>query len=324
MQRYYEASSLALLNNDLEKLDLCTRNIRQVDPQMQFLKTNQRMFLLTQKTILIFSKELQKEKKKNILLEKRISLLERKLELERRRKEAKIKKLEEAKRIEAKRREDIKRPFGKAEWAKYYGNVGAEPPLPKNIVQILEGPCPIWPGKKVSDTHLLVLIPAKVNGRFLTLNSLEGLIKKPKAGHSTKYRTGGHYTRKEFGNKFISSSYWILFSKDVIPGSRKKGYTNQCKLVKELSIKTRISYAVPHALEAAVAISTHYVRSGARLYSDNPNTSTRCQERLAKIHTGWPVVVGGFSLSKGFSVHVPETHNQFVHNPHGMAVVRKF
>ena len=38
--------------------------------------------------------------------------------------------------------------FGKAEWKKYFGDVGKEPPLPANINQILNSPCPIWPEKK--------------------------------------------------------------------------------------------------------------------------------------------------------------------------------
>ena len=78
--------------------------------------------------------------------------------------------------------------FGKADWEKYFGEVGIEPPLPPNIHDILESSCPFWPAKKVKETHLLVLIPQTVNGKALTLDYLEQLIQKPLGGgHATKY-----------------------------------------------------------------------------------------------------------------------------------------
>jgi len=56
--------------------------------------------------------------------------------------------------------------FGAADWKKYFGDVGVEPPLPANIDAILNGPCPIWSGKKVKETHLLMLVPSTVNGKL--------------------------------------------------------------------------------------------------------------------------------------------------------------
>src|SRR3981189_1843179 len=52
--------------------------------------------------------------------------------------------------------------FGKAMWAKYFGDSGIEPPLPSTIPEILNSRCPFWPDKKVRQTHLLVLIPETV------------------------------------------------------------------------------------------------------------------------------------------------------------------
>jgi len=78
--------------------------------------------------------------------------------------------------------------FGKEKWAIYFGDVGVEPPLPPNIHEILQSPCPFFPGKKVGETHLLTLIPKTVNGKSLTLNSLGELVKSPKQGNKTKYQ----------------------------------------------------------------------------------------------------------------------------------------
>ena len=38
--------------------------------------------------------------------------------------------------------------FGKAKWTKYFGDIGKEPSLPSDIYQLVNGPCPIWEGKK--------------------------------------------------------------------------------------------------------------------------------------------------------------------------------
>ena len=61
--------------------------------------------------------------------------------------------------------------------------------MPSNIHAILTSPCPFDPTKTVRETHLLVLVPARVNGAPLTLNLLGELVKKPKGGgHATQYR----------------------------------------------------------------------------------------------------------------------------------------
>ena len=70
--------------------------------------------------------------------------------------------------------------FGKAEWGKYFGDVGIEPPLPANIENILNEPCSFWPDKKVKETHLLVLIPNTVNEKPFTMNYLGELIPETK------------------------------------------------------------------------------------------------------------------------------------------------
>ena len=56
---YYEASVEALLEQNTQKLSLCAREIRIIDPHMQQLDLNQKMHLLTQTHILKLSEELQ-------------------------------------------------------------------------------------------------------------------------------------------------------------------------------------------------------------------------------------------------------------------------
>ncbi len=177
--------------------------------------------------------------------------------------------------------------FSKAEWAKYFGDVGIEPPLPIDIQAILRSPCPFWPDKKVEETHILVLIPQTVNGKPLSLKSLGELIQNPKQGNKTQYRFfyPGEYKPDTPGE----ASHWVLMTKDVIPGSRAQSYAKQQELVG----KAR-SYQVPKVLEATASILMEHVRSGNRLCSDKPYTYTRCQEKYDK---DWQLVVGGFSAA---------------------------
>ena len=175
--------------------------------------------------------------------------------------------------------------FGKAKWEKYFGDVGVEPPLPKDIVEVLKSPCPYWSGKRIEETHMLVLIPQTVNGRPLTLNTLQELIQSPQGGgHATKYSGYYELAQKEIGSQPVSPSYWALMTKDVLPNSRNKNYAEQQALIKG-------PYVVPGALETATGILMHHVQTGERLYSDSPDTYTRCQEKLSN---GYRVVVGSF------------------------------
>jgi predicted GTPase len=184
--------------------------------------------------------------------------------------------------------------FGKAKWEKYFGDIGVEPSLPANIEQILNSPCPFHKdtGKKVRETHLLVLVPEKVNGKSFCLDSLSDLIKSPKSGHQTQYRYYDSDVKKELGTQSMTS-HWALMTRDVIPDSRSKTYEDQKALVQKHAQSSQIPYELPKALEAATVILMHHVETGERLYPDSPLTYTRCQEKVN--NNQWPAAIGGFS-----------------------------
>ena len=202
----------------------------------------------------------------------------------------------------------------KSVWEQYFGAVGKEPPLPDGIEAILNSTCPFWDGKKVNDTHLLVLIPSHVAGQPLTLDYLSELIKQPQGeGYGTKYGYYWDKVSKAIGNQSPGSSYWVLMTKDVLPGSRYMKYENQYALV----VKHQ-GYTVPGALEAAVVMLLHHARSGERLYSDSPWTYTRCRESVIDVND-YSVFVGGFS-SGGLLVFRSYGYDFFF----GVAGLRKF
>ncbi|MBA3602620.1 MAG: hypothetical protein H0W50_03050 [Parachlamydiaceae bacterium] len=102
-------------------------------------------------------------------------------------------------------------------------------------------------------------------------------------------------------------------SKDVLNGSRGEDFKKQQEMVVELSQNANDNWEVPTALEAAVSILTHQIRSGESLFS-NPPTYTRCLD----VFENCQVVVGGF-VPSGLSVDSCYDQNDI-----GVAVLRKF
>ena len=205
--------------------------------------------------------------------------------------------------------------FGKADWEKYFGEIGDVPALPKDIVEILKSHCPFHEGKRVKDTHMLVLIPETVGGTPLTLNRLQELIQRPQGGgHPTKYSYYSEEAQREFGDQSAGSSYWALMTKDVLSKSRSKSYAEQQALLKG-------AYKVPVALEIATGILMHHVRTGERLYSYSPSrTYTRCQETLSD---GYRVLVGSFG-SSGLDVSIDFDYDYYRRDFGGLGALRKF
>jgi hypothetical protein len=188
--------------------------------------------------------------------------------------------------------------FGASAWQQYFGEVGPAPDLPSNIDDILGSACPFWSGRKIRETHLLVLIPATVDGAPFTLDLLGELVKRPKnGGHKTQYSYYDSRVQAQLGATSPQASYWLLMTRDVLPESRRKTYANNKELVADHARRTSLPYDLPKAVEAATAILTHHVRNGEQLYGDNPWTFTRCQEWIVRESNRHPVVVGGFESS---------------------------
>jgi hypothetical protein len=206
--------------------------------------------------------------------------------------------------------------FGPSDWMKFFGHVENIPPLPANIEEILNSPCPFWLEQKVRETHFLCLIPKTVNGKALTLNNLQKLVKSPKQGTPTKYRDFTSDVRKEHGSTPVDQSHWVLMTKDVIPGSLNKKYDEQKALVDK-----EPNYQLPPVLEAATVIFMHTYKTGGYIYTDNKlgpqYTYTRC---LEKVEGGkWAVVAGCLSAA-GLSV----VRDRFASSFSGVGGFRKF
>jgi hypothetical protein len=129
---------------------------------------------------------------------------------------------------------------------------------------------------------MLVFIPEIVNDKPLNLKTLGELVKAPKEGHATQYRYIRDAVMEEYGRQSNVRPHWVLMTKNVIEGSKKKSYAEQQALIANVAKKTKINYEIPHLLGATVCIFMHYVRSGEHLFfaieDKDLATNTRCQQ----------------------------------------------
>lgn len=149
--------------------------------------------------------------------------------------------------------------FGPKEWEKHFGEVEGVPPLPRNLLSILESPCRFNKGKKVKETHLLTLIPGKVKGQVLTLNFIE-----QETGKSC-IQCYYDVIKKGPGAQPLSPC-WVLTTKECViqDGSSDE----QLKQLKELDN----SYDAPNVAILGIALITHAING------KSIDITTRCQE----------------------------------------------
>jgi hypothetical protein len=159
---------------------------------------------------------------------------------------------------------------------------------------------------------MLVRLPKTLNGG-LTLNNLRKLAKQHFEGG---FRFISYSMVDMMGNRSIDKSCWVLMTKNIVPGSRSKSYTEQQRIVAGLAEKSLIGYQVPEALEAAACILSQYFALKIRLFSDAPLTYTRCKENIQ----GLRAIVGGFYPSGLEISNYPLSDT----DPVGVAALRKF
>ena len=207
--------------------------------------------------------------------------------------------------------------FGKKQWTKYFGDIGNAPPLPANIYTILRGPCPFFKGEKVANTHVLVLIPKTINGKNLTLNSIEELVKHPEGdGRPMHYWDLHPVTASEYGGTGIAQSHWVLMTKDIIPVSRKQPYKTQMKLIADYK-----GYSIPDLVEITAAILMTYVSTGVHLCCEE-DTWIRCDPDVQKtwsLHVGWR---RKDSTSYQFEINKQVSHSSL--STYGVVAVQRF
>lgn len=197
--------------------------------------------------------------------------------------------------------------FGVEQWEEYFGvtiDPADVPPLPRNIQKILKSQCLFSEkGKKVKETHLLVLIPENINGKPLTLETFGEIVKLkfPELGPNG-YRFIWEGAK---GGGTNGKSHWVLLTKDILSGSTCKSFEEQQAQINDQGLG---KYVPPKTIDVVVGAISEYARSDGktRLFGANPGVYTRCQK-----HT-----VGCFTAS-GLSVIFDKETSDFVSSKQG-------
>ncbi len=206
--------------------------------------------------------------------------------------------------------------FRAKDWNYYLGIEVDEPPLPPNIQEILEAPCPFFEGKKVKDTHVLTLIP-----KGITIEKLQTLTSKAKEGHRTKFRAD-EVVWEDYKNVSVPETRWILATTNVIPGSQGKSWEEQEEMAKPYKDQ---GYEIASVVDLLMSIVLPYVKTGTRAYADDeetPGPSAQCADVR---YCNWSgkdthLIIGSFTF-KGLSL--VDNHWNAKYDDMGVSLTRR-
>ena len=195
--------------------------------------------------------------------------------------------------------------LGAEAWAAQGVDVGAAPPLPAIITEsLLNSDCPLHPGEKIKDTHLLVLIPKTVNGEPYSALKLDELCATRKGSGDKLIYDGADWATKWKGQDWAKApqaqSEWVLIPKsDPDPERMREKYGeeqggNRHFRTKDLAAQQKVhgehykEYREVKALEVMTMALLYDLTHKERLLPDY----LRCEEPNA---FGGRVCVGFFS-----------------------------
>lgn len=170
--------------------------------------------------------------------------------------------------------------FGKKHWELYFGDVGEEPPLSKEIFHLFESECPFSPGKKIKETHMLALIPKKINGKRVNIRTLMELA--PFNGIETNYLNDiiniQDFFLSQYDDFFVSESHWVLMKKDLFEG--KATLHIQKSKIRKFNKEKGTDYTIPSVLDALVCILVHYAVNKEYLYNSSICSKGRAKDEV--------------------------------------------
>lgn len=189
-------------------------------------------------------------------------------------------------------------------------DLGEIPALPANIIEILNAKCDLSnDGRRVADTHRLVLVPASIDGKPLTLKALRELATEAGNGKDPSFYEQDWYDNEAFANKPLEKSTWVLEYQTAAPKSENKTEAQQVALVEKLP-----NHRTAKILEHVGAMVFNDLENGERIY---PSIYGRCEERSA---SGARVYAGSFG-ARGLTVD--DDDGGLRHDLLGRAVGRK-
>jgi hypothetical protein len=217
--------------------------------------------------------------------------------------------------------------LGAAEWQRgFQVDVGVVPPIPKSITkELLESDCPLHPGEKIKDTHILMLVPKTVNREPYSALKLAELCVGRKGSGDTlitpKYK---EWKECDWAKAPQEASEWVLLPKrdpdpKRVPAERHFRGKN---IAAQQSVHTDHygEYREVKVLEVMTAALLNDVVNGEPRMLDCWNY-LRCVEPNA---SGGRVLVGNFDANGlRVDVEIGDACDAFVYDHIGRALARK-
>lgn len=169
--------------------------------------------------------------------------------------------------------------IGKNIWGYYCGYTGKSPPLPRNIHAILAEPCPFakCKGEKVGDTHRLILIPATLNGKAMTLRLLSQLKPRFVPSCNLKNLCQDLVERTDMDVPF-EASHWILINFFCLHEKVANMYSKQ-----QIEIQKIPNYKIPQQAQTITAFFIENLIMGKKYFRMNTLNGMCCWEKYEDI-----------------------------------------
>jgi MoxR-like ATPase len=198
--------------------------------------------------------------------------------------------------IAAVKKELGKNFLGPDEWQAQGIDVGKAPPIPSSITKaLLDSPCPLHPGQKIKDTHILMLVPKTVNGEPYTALKLDELCATRKgSGRALIHPDYSAWKEMSWASVPQPQSEWVLIPKsdpdlEKVP-ENKHFRSKDIAAQKDVHGKHYSEYREVKALEVMTMALLNDVVNGEPRILDGFNY-LRCVEPNA---SGGRVCVGSF------------------------------
>jgi len=194
--------------------------------------------------------------------------------------------------------------LGADAWRSQGIEVGEVPRLPASITkELLESECPLHPGEKIKDTHVLMLVPKTVNGEAYTALKLDELCATRKGSGDALMFDGADWAKawktKDWANLPQAQSEWVLLPKMDPDGKKvpkEKHFRSKNIAAQEKVHRDQYpEYREVKTLELMTMAVLYDLTHKERLLPDY----LRCEEVNA---SGGRVCVGNFNAD-GLKVH---------------------
>lgn len=186
--------------------------------------------------------------------------------------------------------------LGAEQWGAQGIDVGAIPPIPASITQeLLESECPMYPGRAIKDTHLLVLVPKTVNGEPYSARKLDELCAAWKGEGAAWITSFFAWQSEPWASEPQASSEWVLIpdsDERLRLSNEEKSFLCREEEARGGAPKEYPDYRAAKTVELLTSEVLHYLTDKERFLSAR---LVQCKESSAPggvVHVG-PSLTGG-------------------------------